>query len=133
MNKTTRHQERTWALKLLYSLDLIGFLKWEEACKRIRRFKLEEGLSEEKYYFEELIKGVINNIGALDQEIGKKAIDWAIERMSFIDRNILRLALYEMKKGIPVGVAINEAVELAKEYSDAKSASFVNGILAKKD
>ncbi|HLV09496.1 MAG TPA: transcription antitermination factor NusB [Halanaerobiales bacterium] len=133
MNKTTRHQERIWALKLLYSLDLIGFLKWEEACIRIRRFKLEEGLSEEKYYFQELIKGVISNIGELDQEIGEKAIDWKVDRMSFIDRNILRLALYEMKNGVPIGVAINEAVELAKEYSDSKSASFVNGILARKD
>jgi N utilization substance protein B len=131
MNKTTRHQERIWALQLLYSLDLLNELKRNEARRKIREFKIEEGLSEDKYYFENIIEGVIENLGEIDERIKHQAIDWKIERMSCVDRNILRIALFEMAHGIPVGVAINEAVELAKDYSDIKSAGFINGILAR--
>lgn len=131
MNKTTRHQERIWALQLLYSLDLLNELKRNEARRKIREFKIEEGLSEDKYYFENIIEGVIENLREIDERINHQAIDWKIERMSCVDRNILRIALFEMAHGIPVGVAINEAVELAKDYSDIKSAGFINGILAR--
>ncbi len=131
MNKITRHQERIWALQLLYSLDLLGELEQDEARKKIRELKIEVGLLEERYYFEDLIEGVTENIKELDKKINQQAIDWKIERMAFVDRNILRIALYEIAHDIPVGVAINEAVELAKEYSDVKSAGFINGILAR--
>ncbi|MFP4661897.1 MAG: transcription antitermination factor NusB [Halanaerobiales bacterium] len=130
MIKTSRHQERIWALQILYSLDLTGQINTGQARKGIHQLKEEYVLENEAYYFEELVYGVVENIDAYDQKINKQAIDWNIERMAYIDRNILRIALYEMDNGVPVGVVINEAVEVAKEYADEKSAKFINGILA---
>lgn len=109
-----------------------GELQLTHVRKNIRKLKQTEDLDEEvKYYFEGLVTGVINNIKEIDEVINNKAIDWNINRMAYVDRNILRIAVFEMRNDIPVGVAINEAVEIAKEYADQKSAGFINGILAR--
>lgn len=77
-----------------------------------------------------LVAGVGDNLGSLDEQIAASAAGWRIERMPVVDRNILRLALYELRHtDTPVGVVISEAVELAKTYSTERSGSFVNGIL----
>ena len=77
-----------------------------------------------------LVAGVGDNLESLDEEIAEAAAGWRIERMPVVDRNILRLALYELRSTeTPVGVVISEAVELAKTYSTERSGSFVNGIL----
>ncbi len=132
MIKTSRHQERIWALQILYSLDLNDTINEEEASKAIRNLKEENELSDDdRYYFEGLVSGVVNNIKEYDNRINQQAIDWNIKRMPYIDRNIIRIALYEMIQDVPVGVVINEAVEIAKEYAEEKSARFINGILAK--
>lgn len=131
MIKTSRHQQRIWALQILYSLDLNGIINEEEASKAIRNLKEEHELSDDHYYFEELVSGVVNNIEEYDNRINQQAIDWNIKRMPYIDRNIIRIALYEMIQDVPVGVVINEAVEIAKEYAEEKSARFINGILSK--
>lgn len=129
--KVSRRQERIWALQALYRLDLIDDMDLRAADKGIRDIKTRENIDDQPYYFEKIVKGVLIEQGKYDQQINLKAIDWKINRMALIDRNILRIALYELDNNLPVGVVINEAVELAKEYGDEKSASFINGILAK--
>ncbi|MFW6287134.1 MAG: transcription antitermination factor NusB [bacterium] len=131
MLKISRHQERIWALQILYSLDLTGNLDSEQYLEKVRVIKEENMLAEADYYFEKIIRGVLENYIEYDQLINKTAIDWDIKRMAYVDRNILRISLFEMNNEIPIGVVINEAVELAKEYADEKSAKFINGILAK--
>ncbi|MFW6035261.1 MAG: transcription antitermination factor NusB [Halothermotrichaceae bacterium] len=131
MKKPTRHQQRIWALQLLYSLDINSELNKTTAQTKIRTLKKNEDLEDRKYYFETLIYRVLDKLEEYNQIIDEKAIKWSIQRMPYVDRNILRIAICEIKYEIPTGVAINEAVELAKEFADAKSASFINGILAK--
>ncbi|MFW6287711.1 MAG: transcription antitermination factor NusB [bacterium] len=131
MIKTSRHQERIWALQVLYSLDLKGLIDLEQARKGIQQLKEENVIDDSDHYFEGLVYGVVKKIDEYDQKINNQAIDWDIERMPYVDRNILRIALYEMEEDVPVGVVINEAVEIAKEYAEEKSAKFINGILAR--
>ena len=119
MSKITRHQQRIWSLQILYSIDLKNKFNLENAEKEIKNIKEKNKLMEKKYYFEKLVIGIVEDRNNLDKYINEKAVDWTIERMAVIDRNILRLSLYEMEEDlVPVGVAINEAVELAKEYGD---------------
>jgi N utilization substance protein B len=79
----------------------------------------------------ELVRGALDHLPEIDQIIVDHAREWRIERMANIDRNVLRLALYEMahRPDIPVSVSINEAVELAKKFGTGESGRFVNGIL----
>ncbi|WP_286169743.1 transcription antitermination factor NusB [Halocella sp. SP3-1] len=131
MLKVSRHQERIWALQVLYGLDILDSLSVVEAKKGIANLKDSEVLCDENYYFEDIVIGVVKGLAEYDRKINELAIDWKVERMSYIDRNILRMALYELKEGLAQGVVINEAVELAKEFSDDKSPAFINGILGK--
>ena len=128
----TRHQQRIWAMQILYGLDVQRSFKIEEALKEIKLKKQENELKnkEDKYYFEELVKGVINNLEQIDTTIEKNAIGWHLYRMPVVDRNILRIALYEFLESLPIGNVINAAVELAKEFGSEKSSSFINGVLS---
>ena len=85
----------------------------------------------DKDYFLEIINGVLNSLKEVDEIIENKAKDWTIDRIAKMDLPILRVAIYEMKhrEDIPVGVSINEAVELAKKYGSDDSARFINGLL----
>lgn len=80
-----------------------------------------------------LVAGVIQNQAGIDEMIRKYTIEWELERMAAVDRNIMRMALFEMlySEKIPWPVAANEAIELAKKYGGVESARFVNGILGK--
>jgi len=82
-------------------------------------------------YYAEAVRGVWGRIGEIDALIGEAAENWRIERMTLVDRNILRLGAYELSPGsdIPVAVAINEAVELGKRFGSEESGAFINGIL----
>lgn len=82
-------------------------------------------------YTEKLVRGALEHLEALDKIIERVADHWEIKRMAYVDRNILRLSAYELLffNDIPVKVAINEAVELAKRYGEPDSSKFVNGIL----
>lgn len=86
---------------------------------------------EVREYTELLVRGVVEKLSALDACIERFAENWEIGRMACVDRNILRLGTYEMLfvEEIPMKVAINESVELAKRYGEADSSKFVNGIL----
>jgi N utilization substance protein B len=78
----------------------------------------------------ELVKGAVEHAEDIDQRISRHAEHWRIERMPGVDRNILRMAVYEMVYGAtPAAVAIDEAIELARRYSNEEAAQFVNGVL----
>lgn len=84
-------------------------------------------------YAQEIIEGVAASREQIDEAILATSPDWSLQRMPHIDRNILRIAVWEMQHAahpVPVAVAINEALELAKAYSTESSARFVNGVLA---
>lgn len=84
-------------------------------------------------YINEVIHGVHNNLNEIDETIKSVLEKWKIERVSKVNLSILRIAVYEMKyaSDVPAKVAINEAIEIAKIYSDEKSVSFINGVLDK--
>jgi len=116
------------ALKALFAVDL-GKVRLERV--------LEDLLAEadlppkDAQFARELATGTLAHRAEADAIIARQAVGWTIERMATIDRNILRMALYEIlhREDIPDSVAVNEAVELAKRYGDAESSKFVNGIL----
>ncbi|MBM3253318.1 MAG: transcription antitermination factor NusB, partial [Candidatus Omnitrophica bacterium] len=82
-------------------------------------------------YCEKLVEGTIKNLDNIDSVVSRYATNWRLKRMAVVDRNILRLATYELLylEDIPPKVAINEAVELAKKFGDSDSGKFVNGVL----
>lgn len=88
-------------------------------------------LDDQGQYIEETLRGVVDHIVDLDEMIGHYAVGWRVERLAVLDRNILRLGLYELLHApdIPAEVAINEAIELAKKYGTENAQSFINGIL----
>jgi len=139
-----RSRSREFALQILYQADL-GQMSVSEASRDfwLERSDLtaeeknaidaEKDVPEIREYTEKLVRGVAENAQSLDAVIERFAENWSIARMAFVDRNILRLAAYEIIyiAEIPVKVAINEAVELAKRYGEPDSSKFVNGILDK--
>jgi N utilization substance protein B len=88
-------------------------------------------VSEARPFAEKLVRGVRQNQGELDAQIQSASRNWRLERMARVDRNLIRLALYELKHAddVPAKVAINEAIEIAKRYGTSESSAFVNGIL----
>jgi transcription antitermination protein NusB len=124
----SRRIARELAFKILFQTD-IGRNPWQEVLPRAIQ---ESNLPEKSQDFlEQLVKGTIKNLKEIDNEIIKYAQDWKLERMANTDRNILRMAIFEIKfmEDIPPGVTVNEAVVLAKKYGDDESGKFVNGIL----
>ena len=85
----------------------------------------------ESRFTEQLINGVFDNLEEIDHQIGEHSHNWKLNRMSSVDRNILRIAIFELLfcDEIPPKVSINEAIEVAKTYGDKNSPSFINGIL----
>lgn len=94
---------------------------------------LERATDQDRTYIETKYKAVLEKISEIDALIDEKSKDWKTKRMNKADLAILRLAVYEMKwdEDVPVGVAINEAVELAKRFSGESGPAFVNGVLAR--
>jgi transcription antitermination protein NusB len=123
-----RRQARIAALQVLYELDCTRH-KVEETSARL---KAGERLTQEALSFsEELVKGVLQHKSELDALIKKFAPAFPLEQMSIVDRNILRLAIFEIlfSDKTPLKVAINEAVELAKEFGSDASPRLINGVL----
>jgi transcription antitermination factor NusB len=122
---------REHALKILYQFDIT---KRPMDAVVVSYWKAEETRDQEVIAYANLLaQGVNGHIQVIDQKISDYATNWQIKRMAIIDRNIMRIGLYELQHtdGIPPKVAINEAVELAKKYGDLESSKFVNGILDK--
>jgi N utilization substance protein B len=81
-------------------------------------------------FMESLVRGTAANADSIDHKIGEKSANWRIERMPVVDRNVLRLGIYEMTRcGTPPAVAIDEAIELARQFSGEEAVSFINGVL----
>lgn len=125
---STRRRGRQIVLQLLYQDDLRPTRPTEGDRAFIHRRLLgNAGLAK---FAEGLLEGVRSHRDALDEAIGEHTINWSIKRMSIIDRNILRLAGYELlMTDAPHQVVINEAIELAKRFGQQNSGVFVNGIL----
>ncbi len=126
-----RSTSRRLAMQVLYQAD-IGGHSIEEALDNV--FAEEEFIEETKQFAIDLAKGTWENLAAIDEIIKSSAIDWSFERLNIVDRNILRLAIFELrfaKEKNPLSVIINEAIELSKKYSTPESSRFVNGILGK--
>ncbi len=123
-----RRKARALALQALYEVDSVG----HDAEEVLNRLLAEEVLPEENAYFtRELVKNVIRNKGKIDENIQRFAPAWPVKQIPVVDRNILRIAIFEIliDNKVPVKVAINEAVELAKKFGSDKSSKFVNGVL----
>jgi transcription antitermination protein NusB len=126
--KSKRREARELAMKILYQIE-VGQGPLEEVIETSRAAVPTE--PEEWAYVDEVVHGVLREQAALDRIIADLASGWKLERIASVDRNILRLALYEIRhrSDIPASVAVNEAVEIAKKYSTEESGKFVNGIL----
>lgn len=116
------------AMQTLYEWDF----RENSDLHNIQNRNIEEYSQEVDIAFvNNLVSGVVNNLDKIDQQIEKSAPDWPIEQISLIDKSILRLAIYELlfSKNVPLKVAINEAVELAKQFGSENSSKFINGVL----
>lgn len=123
MNVGSRRESRERALSLLYEAE-------------VKDMAPSALLAELPMRAEPFVADLVGGVGAhrerIDELISRFAIDWTLERMPAVDRNLLRLAVYELleRPDVPLGAVISEAVELAKRYSTDESSRFVNGVLA---
>lgn len=124
----TRRRSRELALQLLYQNELTdaspesmqeGFDEWQSAAEGVREFA------------DRLLRGTLSRLAEIDAELGRQTTHWRLERLAAVDRNILRLAMYELmfEEGTPHAVVIDEAIEIAKKYGAKDSGRFVNGVL----
>ncbi len=127
MAAISRSRCREWALQLLYQAEYLGH-RQGEVIRFYRHFRERDQVPA---YLVKLVEGVTSHQEELDALIRQHSEHWRLERMAAVDRNLLRLALYELlhQPAIPAKVVINEAVELAKRYGSEESGSFINGIL----
>jgi len=123
----SRKIAREWAFKILYAID-IGNNTVEEAAEMVFSKPLSK---EDNDFIYDVVRGTLEHQTEIDNIIKKYSSGWDISRLPSTDRNILRLAIYELlyRKDIPVSVSINEAVEMSKKYCDEQSYRFINGLL----
>ncbi len=127
-----RHRSRQRALQILFELDMHHQpIETAIAAYYDSLYSEEnEERPEPDPFMEELIRGTMENGAAIDLRIARHSEHWRVERMAAVDRNVLRLAIYEMSAGhSPAPVVINEALELARRFSGDESVAFVNGVL----
>jgi transcription antitermination protein NusB len=127
-SRRTKARER--ALQALYQIDVAA----EGIDDALARFwKSFEPVEREVMSLAEgLVRGVAKHRRAIDETIERVSINWRLDRMAKVDRNVLRLAIYELSEtDVPVKVVINEAIELGKKYGSESSGAFVNGVLDK--
>ena len=123
-----RRKSRELALQVLYQLDVTK----QDPPKVLAQFQQQFLPIEEKDEFlERLVLGVVEHSQEMDRLIKRFSENWSLDRMSIIDRNILRMATFELLycEDIPPKVTLNEAIDLGKEYGTEESGSFINGIL----
>lgn len=129
---SSRHLSRSIAMQSLYEWDFSG--KKPDLDKIIEKNTTEFGPGlEDVSFIWQLATGVVQHLGEIDKIIEKAAPEWPIDQISIIDRNVLRIGLYELlysdKAAVPPKVAINEAIELAKSFGGESSGKFINGVL----
>jgi N utilization substance protein B len=124
-----RRQARELALQALFSFDMEKFVdqSLDNFCANN-----EEVLTDSvKPFFLDLVKGVMENRSQIDDLLNNYSTNWKISRMPVVDRNIMRISIFELLKcpDIPYSVSINEAVDIGKKYGTKDSSSFINGVL----
>jgi len=129
----SRHLSRSIAMQSLYEWDFSG--KVPEDLEKIIERNIKEfgpGLEDQSFVWQ-LVTGVVKNLSQIDKIIEKAAPEWPINQITIVDRNVLRMGLYELlyssKEEVPPKVAINEAIELAKTFGGESSGKFINGVL----
>lgn len=135
--KLTRREIREKALQALYPFDFNQELTKSETIRYALEYNQEEIISEDQeefipQYLDQLVSGVCEHQKELDEKIQANLRGWSLPRLAKTDVIIMRIAIYEMLyvEDVPTKVALNEAVELTKKYSDDKSRKFVNGVLS---
>lgn len=125
-----RHQSREYALQILYTLDISKFSLEEIIQEFLKNEKIPENVKE---FAQQLVYGTIQHQEEIDSLIKEHTQNWSLERMFCVDRNILRIATFEILYlfDIPTNVIINESIELAKKYGSQDSPKFVNAIIDK--
>jgi N utilization substance protein B len=123
-----RRNARELALKVMFQIDVGGLPPEEVLATTFEQVAVEP---EEREYVSAVVQGALDHLSELDDIIGTLASGWRLERIANVDKNVLRIALYEIRHrdDIPPSVSVNEAVEIAKKYSTEDSGRFVNGIL----
>ena len=126
--KNTRREARELALRMLFELDLGKQPVTHVIAAGLAQSHLDDN---NQTLTEELVRGTLEHQDRIDARVAALATEWALDRQAAVDRNILRLAAYELlyRPDAPVAAVVNEAVELAKKYSTAESGRFVNGVL----
>jgi N utilization substance protein B len=124
----SRTKARSIALQILYEVDICGHLPGNVLSDRFEETNIDESI---KGFISQIVAGVTEYKQTLDEFISDFAPDWPLDQVAVVDRNLLRIALWEIAvyKKTPVKVAINEAVELAKLYGADGSPRFINGVL----
>lgn len=129
----SRHLSRSIAMQSLYEWDFSG--KKEEGLDKIVQKNIKEygpGLEDTGFVWQ-IVNGVRDHLSQIDKIIEKAAPEWPLDQITIIDRNVLRMGLYELlyenKEEVPPKVAINEAIELAKTFGGESSGKFINGVL----
>ncbi len=124
-----RRKAREYALQILFQLDI---RKEKPSATVLKHFWAEYNPDDEvKAFSEEIVKGTYKHIGKINDLLHRCAKNWSLDRMAVVDRNVLRMAAYEIlyRIDIPTSVTINEAIEISKKYGTDESGAFVNGIL----
>jgi N utilization substance protein B len=130
-----RHRSRKRALQILFEWDMRGADPVDQAIQHYYDTLHSEETEQDTRlkpdrFMEELVRGTVAGSAAIDKKIEEKAQHWRLARMAVVDRNILRLAIYEMEqRALPAPVIIDEALELARQFSGDESLSFINGVL----
>lgn len=129
-----RHRSRRRALQLLFEWDMRGGAIDAAIAHFYDTLYSEEGEGQTRpkrdKFMEDLARGTAANAAEIDKQIESKAANWRLERMPVVDRNVLRLAIYELREqATPAPVIIDEALELARQFSNDEAIPFINGIL----
>jgi N utilization substance protein B len=126
-----RRRAREYALQVLFSLDGQGALTPVQALAYFWKAFEDEADDAVVSFAEELVRGTVEQLAEIDAIVQKASRNWRLERMARVDRNLLRLATWELRHApeTPAKVVINEAIEVAKRFGAAESPAFVNGIL----
>jgi len=129
---SSRHLSRSIVMQSLYEWD---FFNKKKDLKKIVEKNIKEfgpGLEDETFIWQ-LITGILQKLNVINQIIEKTACEWPLDQINIIDRNVLRIGIYELlfgnKDEVPPKVAINEAIELAKNFAGDSSGKFINGVL----
>jgi transcription antitermination protein NusB len=124
---TLRRKSREFALQMLFEWDMT---RQDPARVQKLFWKSAPAAASTRQFANELFEGAVRQVSATDELVGRLAENWRLERLAAIDRNILRLAIYELGAATaPPKVVIDEALELAKKFSSAEAPAFLNGVL----